>query len=56
MTDSVANFDHELIIIFSSLLFLGGVSLRTAIKGLSNDGKAFLIPWELLIPVSINLK
>ena len=47
---------HALTIIFSPLLFLGGVSLWTAIKELSNDGKGFLIPWELLIPVSIDLK
>jgi len=26
------------------------------VKGVSNDGKAFLIPLELLIPVSIKLK
>ena len=56
MTDSVVDFTHTLIIIFSSFYFLGGVSLWTASKGPSNDGKAFLIPWELLIPVAIKLK
>ena len=56
MTDSVVNFTHTLIIIFSSFLFLGGIFLWTASKGLSNDRKAFLIPWELLIPVAIKLK